>query len=70
MLAETPFAVELEKKVALTVTANGSRITAIADGVSLEANDKSSMSFTDGGIGLLVYEGALSTDSIRIASIS
>ena len=66
VLAETAFPTELEKSVNLTVTADGSRIVATADGVSIEAHDQSPLCLEDGGLGLLVFEGALSTDVVRV----
>lgn len=63
VLAETAFALELEKPVAVSVTVRGRRIEAEADGAALTADDAA---FADGGIGLLVHEGALSTQSVRV----
>jgi ADP-ribosylglycohydrolase len=68
VLAETPFPTTLEKKVSIAVTAKGSRILAVVDGVRLEAEDDSPSAYADGGIGLLVAEGALSADEVRITA--
>jgi hypothetical protein len=68
VLAETVFPTTFEKKITVTVTAKGSRIVAIADGVRLEAEDNSPSAYADGGIGLLVSEGALSADEVRISA--
>ena len=69
VLAETVFAAEFEKNIAMKVTANGNRITFEADGVSLSAEDSTPEAFRDGGVGLLVHEGALSSNEIRIRAV-
>lgn len=69
VLAETAFATEFERNVAMKVTANGNRITFEADGVSLSAEDGGADAFRDGGIGLIVHEGALSSNEIRVRAV-
>ncbi|MBM7044032.1 ADP-ribosylglycohydrolase family protein [Rhizobium lusitanum] len=69
VLAETEFKTEFEKHIAMKVTAQGARITFEADGVSLTAEDASVDAFRDGGVGLLVHEGALSSNEIRIGGV-
>jgi hypothetical protein len=68
ILAETDYALVFEKKIAVTLTAEGNRISAVFDGVRLEATDDSAQRFRDGGIGLLINEGALSTDEVRVSA--
>jgi len=68
VLAETAFSTEFEKNIAMTVTAQGSRISFVADGVSLTADDNANDAYHDGGVGLLVHEGALSSNEIRIGA--
>lgn len=68
VLAETEFKTEFEKHIAMKVTAQGARITFEADGISLTAEDASAHAFRDGGVGLLVHEGALSSNEIRIGA--
>ena len=68
VLAETSFKTEFEKNIAMKVTAQGTRLTFEADGVSLTADDGSNDAYRDGGIGLLVHEGALSSNEIRIGA--
>ncbi|MGH6859754.1 MAG: ADP-ribosylglycohydrolase family protein, partial [Phyllobacterium sp.] len=68
VLAQTPFDLAFERKLDCTVTAHGNRISASIAGVSLEAVDDSDMALRNGGIGLLVFEGALSTDLVRISA--
>jgi ADP-ribosylglycohydrolase len=69
ILAETSFDTEFEKNIAMKVTAQGNRITFEADGILLSAEDASPDAFNDGGIGLIVHEGALSSNEIRIGAI-
>ena len=49
--------------------ATGNRIAFEADGVSLSAEDAGSEAFDNGGLGLLVHEGALSSNEIRIGAV-
>ena len=37
-------------------------------GTRLEACDESDTAFADGGIGLVIHEGALSTDSVSVSA--
>ncbi|WP_375450728.1 ADP-ribosylglycohydrolase family protein [uncultured Devosia sp.] len=67
VLAETDYPVELEKAVSVTVDVRGTRIHAQAGATSLEAFDTS---FADGAMGLLVFEGALSTDKVNVGAAS
>jgi ADP-ribosylglycohydrolase len=66
VLAETSFPTMLEKKVSLTVVAKGTRIIATADDAVLEIDDASEAALRDGGIGLQVADGALSTDAVHV----
>jgi len=49
------------------LTVAGSRISALFDGVALEADDTTKEAFKDGGIGLLIAEGAMSTDAVHVS---
>lgn len=70
VLAETSFPVELEKVVNMVVSVSGSKITVNADGVKLDATDEDTgVALTDGGIGLVIENGALSSDSIKVSPI-
>ncbi|ESW84795.1 crystallin [Mesorhizobium sp. LSJC285A00] len=69
VLAETAFNTEFEKSISMKVAAKGERITFEADGISLFAEDCSPEAFHDGGIGLLVHEGALSCNEIRVGAV-
>ena len=70
VLAHTAMPVALEKKIALQVAMQGNRITASADGKTLEAIDDDPSAFADGAVGLIVADGALSTDEVRIHALS
>lgn len=69
VLAETAFDTTFETNIAMKVSANGNRITFEADGVSLSADDAGHDAFNDGGFGLLVHEGALSSNELRIRAV-
>jgi ADP-ribosylglycohydrolase len=68
ILAETAFPLTFEQKLEVSVTAKGSSITATIDGTTLTAEDHDSQAFANGGIGLLVSEGALSTEEVRVTA--
>ncbi|CAN7167987.1 ADP-ribosylglycohydrolase family protein [Rhizobium sp. LjRoot254] len=69
VLAETAFATEFEKPISMRVSAKGNRISFKANGTSLSVEDDSREAFADGGVGLLVHEGALSSNEIRIGAV-
>jgi ADP-ribosylglycohydrolase len=69
VLAETDFKTEFETNIAMRVSAQGNHIIFEADGVSLSAEDSGPEAFADGGLGLVVHEGALSSNEIRIGGI-
>jgi hypothetical protein len=66
VLAETGLPLTFERKLSFKARAEGSTISAVVDGVPLTAVDRGEDSFTNGGIGLLIHEGALSTDTVNI----
>lgn len=66
VLASTPFAFEFETKLSFEAKIVGNTISASVNGTSISASDTSADGFANGGIGLVVHEGALSTDAIRI----
>jgi hypothetical protein len=68
VLAQTAFPLTFEKKIAVSMTVVGQRITAKFDDVTLVADDTSDTGFVNGGIGLLVSEGALSTEEVRVSA--
>lgn len=69
VLAEVAFPVELEVTVNLKLTVDGTRIFGTADGVTIEASDDSELAFLNGGIGLVVSDGAISTPSIHVGEV-
>lgn len=69
VLAETSYDLVFEKGIPVQLSVRGNHITAVFDGITLDATDSSAEAFADGGIGLLVHEGALSTDELRIGAV-
>ncbi|MBW8728800.1 MAG: hypothetical protein JF625_27085, partial [Inquilinus limosus] len=69
VLAETAFAWSLEHSYDFEVAVQGYRINCRIGDVSLEARDGSAEALRDGGIGLLVHEGALSSNDIRVTAV-
>ncbi|TSD90188.1 ADP-ribosylglycohydrolase family protein [Mycobacterium sp. KBS0706] len=69
VLAETAFAWTLERSYDVVVEAEGDRITCRIGDVVLAARDGSQQALRDGGIGLLVHEGALSSNDIRVTGV-
>ncbi len=68
VLASKPFEFALEKAIPVRAKVVGSTIAATVGGVAIEATDDSAEAFRDGGIGLTVREGALSTDVVKISA--
>ena len=68
VLAETSLRVTFEKKLSFAARAQGNAISATVDGVSLSAEDDDAEAFTNGGIGLIIHEGALSTDAVTVSA--
>ena len=68
VLAETPFDFAFEKAIPMDVRVSGGTISAVVGGTRLEARDESDTAFADGGIGLVIHEGALSTDSVSVSA--
>ena len=67
VLAEAPCRWTLEKAVALELEVRGAKITGTVDGsIVLRATDSSAKPFENGGVGLVITEGALSADQIDI----
>jgi hypothetical protein len=67
VLAEAPCRWTLEKKVALELEVRGATIVGTADGsIVIKATDRSAIPFENGGVGLVITEGALSTNQIDI----
>lgn len=66
VLAETSLRTSFEKK--LSFAARAQVISATVDGISLSADDDDAEAFTNGGIGLIIHEGALSTDAVTVSA--
>jgi ADP-ribosylglycohydrolase len=70
VLAEAPFRWSLEKPVSLALELCGERIAGFVDGAAiLHACDDGGARFADGGIGLVIAEGALSTDQVKVGPL-
>jgi ADP-ribosylglycohydrolase len=71
VLAEAPCRWTLEKEISLALEVRGVAIVGTVDGtVVLEATDCSTTPFENGGVGLVITEGALSTDQIDLEPLS
>jgi ADP-ribosylglycohydrolase len=66
VLASMPFDLVFETKIPVKVTVRGNDIRAEVAGRSVSARDDSAEALNDGGIGLLISEGALSTDEVVV----
>jgi ADP-ribosylglycohydrolase len=66
VLSETGLALPFEKLLSFAARAKGNTISATVDGVSLSTEDDDPDALADGGIGLFIHEGALSTDAVSI----
>ncbi|GAB5430059.1 MAG: ADP-ribosylglycohydrolase family protein [Devosia indica] len=68
VLADTDFAFDFETKLSFDAKVVGNTISATVNGTPISASDSSANGFANGGIGLLINEGALSTDAVTIAA--
>lgn len=68
VLADTDFAFDFETKLSFDAKVVGNTISATVNGIPISASDPSVNAFANGGIGLLIHEGALSTDAVTIAA--
>ena len=67
VLASVPMALKFETPIDVAVRVAGTELTAEIDGNRLQAHDDSPLAFRDGGIGLFIADGALSTDAVSVA---
>ncbi len=67
VLAATGFSWRLEETVPLSITVRGARIVASAGETVLEIDDERGGALSSGGIGLLVADGAVSADRMRVS---
>jgi hypothetical protein len=71
VLEEAPFRWSLEKPVSLALELCGESIAGFVDGAAiLHARDDGGARFADGGIGLVIAEGALSTDQVKVGPLA
>jgi hypothetical protein len=70
VLAEAPCRWTLEEPITLALEVRGAGITGFAGGATLHVTDDSDAPFENGGIGLVLAEGALSTDEICVRPLS
>lgn len=68
VLASRAFDFELETRIGFKAQVSGNTISANVGGVAISATDDSSLALRDGGIGLVIHEGALSTDAITVSA--
>ena len=52
----------------VSVRVSGGLLSAVVGKVSLDARDDSDTAFVNGGIGLVIHEGALSADYVTISA--
>ena len=71
VLAEAPCRWRLEKPVLLALEVRGRAVTGVVNGaVTLKAQDDSGATFENGGVGLVIVEGALSTDQVEVRPLA
>lgn len=68
ILAETVLSDVYERPLVFDIAVMGNTLTATVDGKTLSVEDTEREAFADGGIGLLICAGALSTDAIHISA--
>ncbi|HCR0945953.1 TPA: ADP-ribosylglycohydrolase family protein [Enterobacter hormaechei] len=68
ILAETVLSDVYERPLVFDIAVMGNTLTATVDGKTLSVEDTEREAFADGGIGLLICAGALSTDAIHICA--
>ncbi len=66
ILANEAFDFAFETAISFAARVEGNAISATVAGVSISATDTDPQGFADGGIGLVVHEGALSTDAVTV----
>ena len=71
VLAEAPCRWRLEKPVLLALEVRGRAVTGVVNSaVTLKAQDDSGATFENGGVGLVIVEGALSTDQVEVRPLA
>jgi hypothetical protein len=69
VLGTTPFRLEFETAIPMRVEVDGRDIRATAGGTTLAVRDDSPVALQDGAVGLLIAEGALSTNEVRVRPV-
>jgi hypothetical protein len=67
VLAEKAYAWNLEQSYPMSVTLSGSKIDCSIDGQPVFSISDTTEGYENGGIGLVINEGALSTAEIRVS---
>ncbi|CAM2152175.1 ADP-ribosylglycohydrolase [Pararobbsia alpina] len=69
VLAEQAYAWQFEKPQYMHVTVEGSRIRCSIEGKPVFDVEDATQPYQDGGIGLVIYEGALSTPEVHVGAV-
>lgn len=69
VLAEQDYDFAFERPIAIAAKIEGRMISAVVDGIAISANDDSTEAFADGGIGLVIHEGAVSADKVLVKPV-
>jgi ADP-ribosylglycohydrolase len=67
-LAEAPFEWAFDEAYAFEIQAAGDIVSASVGGTKLEVRDRSAEALADGGVALIVNEGACSCDEVRVSA--
>ena len=67
ILAEAPFPWDFETPISFEAESTGRRLWCKVGGVALEARDDGPTALADGGIALVIGEGAMSSNEIRVS---
>jgi hypothetical protein len=70
VLAEAPFAWDYDRTYHLALEVAGTRLRAAIDGQELFAVDDSEAPLTAGGVGLVVTDGCLSANEVRVSPVT
>lgn len=66
VLAETPFAVDPERRYELTLEMIGNRLRGLVDGGVVLTAEDTDRSLRGGGVGLVICEGTLSVGPVSV----
>ena len=68
VLASGDFDFAFETQISFEVKVAGNAITATVGGKTISANDDSDLALNSGGVGLVIHEGALSTNAVHVSA--